>query len=330
VVTLAFFAAAAPGQPRASSNEVLFTLDLPSGRFTPLAGRQGAYQGRPRWHRNGQFLVAGVDYGQGTAIWRFGAEARSEERLVAERLHPREFDLAPDGTLVFAAGEKQRDLFTLAPGDRSPRRLTSGKHDEWGLSWSQDGKGIAFIRDEDAGKRSVVVMDADIRNCRVFSLPFAWEAPAWSPDGRHLALTAANELLLVSTADGATRRLAPAAFVAQAQWSPDGRQILFTSGRLFDGPVLSGTRDVYRVDLAGAVRALTRDRMSNDAVWSPDGKQIAYVSDRDLQLVNVDGTGARNVTIQTQVRSGVRWPSWSPDGRRIAFVAEQPPGSFGR
>jgi WD40 repeat protein len=53
--------------------------------------------------------------------------------------------------------------------------------------------------------------------------------------------------------------------------------------------------------------------------FSPNGKQIAFISDRNgsdnLWLINVDGTGAKRVTEETDYQLGS--PAWTPDGNYI-------------
>jgi len=64
--------------------------------------------------------------------------------------------------------------------------------------------------------------------------------------------------------------------------------------------------------------------------WSPDGQQVAFYSEvdgkaADLYVINVDGTGLRQLT-DTPVAEG--YPSWSPDGSHIAFESHTPDGNF--
>jgi len=55
--------------------------------------------------------------------------------------------------------------------------------------------------------------------------------------------------------------------------------------------------------------------------WSPDGQKLAYsVRERhgfgQIQIVNVDGTGQRQLT---SLDSGACMPDWSPEGDQLAF-----------
>jgi Tol biopolymer transport system component len=148
--------------------------------------------------------------------------------------------------------------------------------------------------------------------------------PSWSPDGERIAFAGNSEPgaafgLWTMRADGMElRSLGFADLVGRPGWSPDGTAITFSSG---------GDVYVWRLD-SSTPRRLTDDHLrgtgsfdgSIDPAWSPDGQQIAFASgaatDHDLFVMNVDGTGRRQLTSGP---ANDRVPSWSPDGRTIAF-----------
>ncbi len=121
-------------------------------------------------------------------------------------------------------------------------------------------------------------------------------------------------------------------------WSPDRRRIAFFS---FERESVSpspddpkGTTSIQRsyLNISSADgtdrRRLTEWFQGHDnvpPVWSPDGSRIAFESQReegnaDIFVINVDGSGLRNVTNHPASDSG---PTWSSDGSHIAFASDR-------
>jgi hypothetical protein len=98
------------------------------------------------------------------------------------------------------------------------------------------------------------------------------------------------------------------AVFAASEWpsveSPDGTMTLEISGPL-DG---QGDYDIHlRTNLTN-----TQAVNEYDAVWSPDGKKFAFTSayggNRDIHVMNIDGTGRRNLTRSAALDGPVlRW-----------------------
>jgi dipeptidyl aminopeptidase/acylaminoacyl peptidase len=109
-------------------------------------------------------------------------------------------------------------------------------------------------------------------------------APAWSPDGRSIAVSMSGSIWKVDPASGVADELTyDAKYHSMPAWSPDGQWIIYTAD---DG---GQTVQLAIVNVAtGESRALTNDAfIYTDPVFSPDGTRVAYVSTRPNGFFNV-------------------------------------------
>ena len=94
-------------------------------------------------------------------------------------------------------------------------------------------------------------------------------------------------------------------------WSPDGQWIAY------------GTRtsQIRIVDASGLDDApVTEEGFGQKVTWSPDGDRLAIQGDRDIFVVNADGSDLTNISSHP---ARDRSPSWSPDGQWIAFTSDR-------
>jgi TolB protein len=155
--------------------------------------------------------------------------------------------------------------------------------------------------------------------------------PAWSPDGRTIAIATFSRVLFVN-ADGRGQRDVTREWGLDGLpvWSPDGRRIAFMRAWGNDG-------DIYVMNADGSgLRRLTRNEGPGWAwlpMWSPSGRKIAFNRvqpppkrpyskgwKHEVWVMNADGSGQR--------RLALGFPSsWTPDGR-IAFHGSPEPGLY--
>ena len=83
----------------------------------------------------------------------------------------------------------------------------------------------------------------------------------------------------------------------------------------------AGARQLFVLPLRGGYpsQVTASEKDVSDPQWSPDGRRLAYVRDRELRMVDADGS--RDVVVTSA--TGVAKPRWSPDGLRLAFIARR-------
>jgi Tol biopolymer transport system component len=217
--------------------------------------------------------------------------------------------LTPDGKYIRYMDQGTGDVvqFEVASGQRSRITyrgpLSETEHPVEFHVFSRDGKQIAY--------NSVVPTDAkdfvyplQIRNldgsglCTLYSEKDYVQPLDWSPDaGSILALRIgdkANELTLISTADGSERllRFTSGLYSLQrARFSPDGRFVAFSMVR--EGSPPHG--DVFLMTADGRNEVVVAGHPAEDRLlaWTPDGRSLVFLSDRsgtwDIWTVHITG-----------------------------------------
>jgi len=144
---------------------------------------------------------------------------------------------------------------------------------------SPDAKVAAYQKVEDGAMNVWLLSLHTGKSQRLTSNPGVTGWPAWSPDGRSLAVEirdGANTQIAIVPASGGK----PVYLTHDPgqnwpySWSPDGKQIAFAGSR-------GGIWNVYSVATdSGAIRQFTHYTTSGSFVrypeWSRDGQQIVY------------------------------------------------------
>ena len=148
-------------------------------------------------------------------------------------------------------------------------------------------------------------------------------APAWSPDGRTLAVTLSrdggSQLFAIDATGGEPRRLAQSSSIdTEPVYSPDGKLIYFVSDR-------GGAPQIYKMPANGgnAERVTFTGSYNISPAISPDGRWLAYISRVNgafkLHLMELAGGAVTALTDSSADES----PSFAPNSRLIVYATQQ-------
>ena len=267
----------------------------------------------------------------------------SEPRVLyanEEVRYPIPFRWSPDGTQILALFPRKDGTYQIvliAVDDGSVRVLkTLGWHEPTGMSFSPDGRFIAYAAppDADSEEHDIFVLAADgSREIPLVQDPANDVFPTWTPDGQYVLFhsdrTGAMGAWVTKVADG--RPVGPPTLI-----KPDigGSEPLgFTPEGSYYYVVEAGTRDIFTAEidpgtgelLTPPAKAVEHFTGSNDSpAWSPDGRSLAYISQRSavpparvIAIRSLETGEERKLSLNLSSLSAYPHLRWSPDGESL-------------
>src|SRR5699024_3517505 len=191
-------------------------------------------------------------------------------------------------------------------------------------SWSPDATQVAYVSLEGNGLPKVYVHNIKTGDRRVVSEYAGINgAPAWSPDGKQLALTLSKDgapnIYTLNLVTGQLQQRTSSRFIeTEPRWMADGQSLIYTSSR-------SGGPQISQLDL----RSGDSQRLSFNGPYNarpditPDGRHLIYVH-RKSGRFNIGVQDLVRDTFNVLTTSGMdESPSVAPNGTMVIYGTQQ-------
>ena len=234
---------------------------------------------------------------------RFDIDAETGESLSEVRNFNSEvddYDLAPNSRRIVLS--VHGEIFTAPVEEGDLRQITDSPWRDRDVSYSPDGKWIAYVSDRSGREEMyVAAVDGAGEARKLTDLDALKVSYRWSPDSTQIAFTASDgKLRVLTVADGQSKELSTSRYgqLGAPAWSPDGKWIAYSK------PDVSRTTDIYLVPAAGGEeQKVTFDSFSEASPrFSPDGRKLYFLRNESTQTGQAAGTPAIHIYAVTLER----------------------------
>lgn len=227
---------------------------------------------------------------------------------------------------VTASGELDNRLFRLNVADADGHRvkkIMESREPILSATWSPDGKRVAYVSFEKDSRPAVYIQQLETgRKQQITDFPGLNSAPAFSPDGKKLAIVLSKDgnpdIYIINLSDRRMRRVTRHYGIdTEPSWSADGQAIIFTSNR-------GGKPQIYQIHLENfRIERLTFEGDYNaNASLLPDGSGLVFVHRRDgiFHISHLDlKHGRLRVLTETSLDES---PSVAPNGSMLIYATQ--------
>jgi dipeptidyl aminopeptidase/acylaminoacyl peptidase len=273
-------------------------------------------------------------------LWIVNFDGRKNRPLTTGDYNDSDPRWSPDGNrLAYVStrdGKPQIYVRWMDTGQTT--KLTDLAHPPGGLSWSPDGKEIAFTNLVPGPPTELGRVPHPPAGAQWAEPPILVDKLHWRSNGSGLVPNGYTQIFVIGSEGGAPHQVSHGDYNFTAgfdgaggfNWTKDGRYLIFSADLHPDG-IYKPDSDVYQLSLAdGSYQALTH-RFGPDAspALSPDGSTIAYTGYDEhyqghqtshLYFMNRDGSNPHMV--MADFDRDILEPRWAADASGVYFMYE--------
>ncbi len=265
-------------------------------------------------------------------IWSVGLDGSGHRPVLSGKAQFRMPRFSSDGTRLayLSTVEGKTQIYVRWLDSGATARVTDLKLSPSNISWSPDGKHIAFTMLAPAEGPSLFKMPAKPKGAKWAGNARVIDRMVYRIDGAGYLPSGFTQVFVVPSDGGSPRQVTSGDYNHNGAiaWTADSANILISANRSPDWEMNPRESEIYAFALdGGAVTQLTR-RAGPDSnpVMSPDGSKIAYTGNdenglsqqnADLYVMNADGSGVQNLT--AGLDRGVGNVQWNAEGTGLYY-----------
>lgn len=210
-------------------------------------------------------------------------------------------------------------------------KLTNLTASPGGLSWSPDGKLIAFTMFVKVAKKPFLSLPAKPNGAKWAKPPIYVDKIPYKIDGSSSFLPDGNnQIFVIPVEGGSPRQITDDEFSngGGLSWTPDSKNIVYSSNRNKDTVFQPRNSDVFNLDIESGMITKLTDRYGPDSSpkVSPDGKKIVYTGYDDkhqgyqvsaMYVMDINGRNKKLVT--KKLDRDIGGMNWSSDSKGVYF-----------
>jgi len=271
---------------QAGNHRTAYTQDALIPKTTTDPFRIYAY---PTWSQDGESIgfvgLSGQGNESSAGVFIAGVEDKAQKVFSSDSERPFYLYWSPDNTnlgfLSSSADGKSMILQSIAKAQEERTIIDTGSPYYW--SWAPDGKTMIVHTGSAQGSApehlAFLQMGSAVNEDGLDTSPATFQAPAWSPDGKHILMTQVNDKkkkeIIVTDGQGKFEKsIGTYGLNTAFAWSSQSDQAAYIEGKQ---QIAAGVLGALHVVDVNTGKELFHD--DDDVVaffWSPDGGKIAY------------------------------------------------------